>query len=73
MLPEPVLATDFYSQSEMAKFKKPVKKVRKIRKAVKADDLLPLADENLSQPSSLLRRFKIFHKILQITANVSCL
>ncbi|KAG1700066.1 U4/U6.U5 tri-snRNP-associated protein 1 [Nymphon striatum] len=44
-LPEPILASEFYTAAEMVKFKKPKKKVRKIRKQVlKADDLEPLLD-----------------------------
>ncbi|KAJ9578722.1 hypothetical protein L9F63_005084, partial [Diploptera punctata] len=40
-LPKPKLASEFYSEEEMIKFKKPKKKVRKIRKKLKADDLEP--------------------------------
>lgn len=40
-LPKPKLATEFYTEEEMVKFKKPKKKVRKIRKKLKADELEP--------------------------------
>ncbi|XP_055917585.1 U4/U6.U5 tri-snRNP-associated protein 1 isoform X2 [Eupeodes corollae] len=43
------LASDTYTEVEMAKFKKPKKKVKKIRKKLKADDLLPLAEEPSEQ------------------------
>lgn len=41
-LPEPKLASEYYNEEELAKFKKPKKKVRKIRqkKMLKADDLV---------------------------------
>ncbi|XP_076232011.1 U4/U6.U5 tri-snRNP-associated protein 1 [Calliopsis andreniformis] len=40
-LAEPKLASEYYNDEELAKFKKPKKKVRKIRKKLKADDLIP--------------------------------
>ncbi|KAG7209511.1 hypothetical protein KM043_015596 [Ampulex compressa] len=42
-LAEPKLASEYYNEEELAKFKKPKKKVRKIRtkKKLKADDLIP--------------------------------
>lgn len=46
-----VLATEYMTQEEAkaaVAFKKTKKKVRKIRKKLKADDLLPLGDENAS-------------------------
>ncbi|KZC11927.1 PREDICTED: U4/U6.U5 tri-snRNP-associated protein 1 [Dufourea novaeangliae] len=39
-LAEPKLASEYYNDKELAKFKKPKKKVRKIRKKLKADDLI---------------------------------
>ncbi|XP_055836981.1 U4/U6.U5 tri-snRNP-associated protein 1 [Episyrphus balteatus] len=39
------LASDTYTEVELAKFKKPKKKVKKIRQKLKADDLLPLGGE----------------------------
>eukprot|EP00112_Aurelia_sp_Birch-Aquarium-sp1_P016841 Seg385.12 transcript_id=Seg385.12/GoldUCD/mRNA.D3Y31 product="U4/U6.U5 tri-snRNP-associated protein 1" protein_id=Seg385.12/GoldUCD/D3Y31 len=49
----PQIAKDYYTQEEMVQFKKPRKK-RKVRKreVVKADDLLPLADERRQELSS---------------------
>ncbi|XP_078045441.1 U4/U6.U5 tri-snRNP-associated protein 1 [Augochlora pura] len=38
---EPKLASEYYNDEELAKFKKPKKKVRKIRKKLKAEDLIP--------------------------------
>lgn len=38
---EPKLASEYYNEEELAKFKKPKKKVRKIRKKLKAEDLIP--------------------------------
>ena len=40
-LAEPKLASEYYNEEELAKFKKPKKKMRKIRKKLKADDLIP--------------------------------
>lgn len=40
-LAEPKLASEYYNDEELLKFKKPKKKVRKIRKKLKADDLIP--------------------------------
>lgn len=47
-LAAPKIASDFFTEEEMTKFKRVRKKVRKVRKKVrplKADDLLPLADD----------------------------
>ncbi|XP_034188525.1 U4/U6.U5 tri-snRNP-associated protein 1 [Osmia lignaria lignaria] len=41
ILAEPKLASEYYNDQELAKFKKPKKKVRKIRKKLKAEDLIP--------------------------------
>ncbi|XP_034947185.1 U4/U6.U5 tri-snRNP-associated protein 1 [Chelonus insularis] len=43
ILSEPKLASEYYNDEELAKFKKPKKKVRKLRKnkILKADDLVP--------------------------------
>ncbi|XP_059614220.1 U4/U6.U5 tri-snRNP-associated protein 1 [Phlebotomus argentipes] len=38
-------ATDYYTEAEMAKFKKPKRKVKKSKRTLKADDLLPLPGE----------------------------
>ncbi|XP_017880646.1 U4/U6.U5 tri-snRNP-associated protein 1 [Ceratina calcarata] len=38
---EPKLASEYYNEQELTKFKKPKKKVRKIRKKLKAEDLIP--------------------------------
>ncbi|XP_029047212.1 U4/U6.U5 tri-snRNP-associated protein 1 [Osmia bicornis bicornis] len=40
-LAEPKLASEYFNDQELAKFKKPKKKVRKIRKKLKAEDLIP--------------------------------
>ncbi|CAK9823212.1 U4/U6.U5 tri-snRNP-associated protein 1 [Anthophora retusa] len=40
-LAEPKLASEYYNEEELTKFKKPKKKVRKIRKKLKAEDLIP--------------------------------
>ena len=42
------VATEYYTAEEMVQFRKPRKK-RKVRKRLKADDLLPLADEQTSK------------------------
>ncbi|KAF0289979.1 U4/U6.U5 tri-snRNP-associated protein 1 [Amphibalanus amphitrite] len=49
-MPAPKIASEFYTEAEMASFKKVKKKVRKVRKKgiLKADDLLPLADDDPS-------------------------
>ena len=46
---EPTMQSEFYTQAEMdAKFKKRKSKVRKVKRSetVKADDLLPLEDDD---------------------------
>lgn len=43
------LASDTFTEVEMAKFKKPKKKVKKLRQKLKADDLLPLGNESSEQ------------------------
>lgn len=48
VLPEPMIAKEYYSQEELVAFKKPKKKVRKIRKKVlKADDLISNSNDYL--------------------------
>lgn len=45
-LPVPKLASEYYTDEEMVKFKKPGKKVRKVhRKQLKADELLAISNE----------------------------
>ncbi|EZA53434.1 U4/U6.U5 tri-snRNP-associated protein [Ooceraea biroi] len=44
---EPKLASEYYNEEELAKFKKPKKKIRKIRKKLKADDLVPVDNDYL--------------------------
>ncbi|XP_039283862.1 U4/U6.U5 tri-snRNP-associated protein 1-like isoform X2 [Nilaparvata lugens] len=47
-MPAPQLASEYYTDEELIKFKKPKKKVRKLRekkKILKADDLLPVEEE----------------------------
>lgn len=39
------LASDHYTEEELAKFKKPKKKIKKIRQKLKADDLLEIAGD----------------------------
>ncbi|XP_076654071.1 U4/U6.U5 tri-snRNP-associated protein 1 [Halictus rubicundus] len=41
LIAEPKLASEYYNDEELAKFKKPKKKVRKMRKKLKAEDLIP--------------------------------
>ncbi|GAB0096818.1 U4/U6.U5 tri-snRNP-associated protein 1 [Sergentomyia squamirostris] len=41
-------ATDYYTEAEMAKFKKPKKKIKKPKTTLKADDLLPLPGDGPS-------------------------
>ncbi|XP_055712849.1 U4/U6.U5 tri-snRNP-associated protein 1 [Phlebotomus papatasi] len=41
-------ARDYYSEAEMAKFKKPKRKVKKAKRTLKADDLLPLPEAESS-------------------------
>ncbi|XP_075154055.1 U4/U6.U5 tri-snRNP-associated protein 1 [Haematobia irritans] len=45
---EITLASDTLTEAEMAKFKKPKKKVKKLRQKLKADDLMPLSEESSS-------------------------
>uniref|UniRef100_A0A7G3B1I9 Putative u4/u6.u5 snrnp associated protein n=1 Tax=Lutzomyia longipalpis TaxID=7200 RepID=A0A7G3B1I9_LUTLO len=49
-------ATDYYTEAEMAKFKKPKKKVKKSRRMLRADDLLPLPSEEQAGGSRDLSR-----------------
>lgn len=67
---EPQLASEYYSEKELEKFKKPKKKVRKIRtkKGLKADDLVPQDNDYLRDLGS--RRSK---KIEDIKENDSTL
>lgn len=53
-LAEPKLASEYYNEEELAKFKKPKKKVRKIRskKVLKADDLVPDSNDYLKDLGS---------------------
>lgn len=41
-------ARDYYSEAEMARFKKPKRKVKKAKRTLKADDLLPLSEAESS-------------------------
>lgn len=43
------LASDTYTEVELATFKKPKKKVKKLRQKLKADDLVPLAAEPMEK------------------------
>jgi len=57
-LPPPKLASEFYTESEMASFNKVKKKTRKLRKkqkAVTADDLLPLPGD---QGQDLAKKYR---------------
>lgn len=45
-LPELKLASEYYSEQEMTKFKKRKKKVKRVRRNVKPDDLVPLPGES---------------------------
>ncbi|RZF44531.1 hypothetical protein LSTR_LSTR002304 [Laodelphax striatellus] len=50
-MPAPQLASEYYTDDEIIKFKKPKKKVRKLRekkKILKADDLLPLEEDGVN-------------------------
>lgn len=57
-LAEPKLASEYYNEEELTKFKKPKKKIRKIRskKALKADDLIPEPTDYLRDLGSRRRR-----------------
>lgn len=56
VLPEPMIAREYYSQEELVAFKKPKKKVRKIRKKVlKADDLISNSNDYLRDLGSRRR------------------
>ncbi|XP_012286069.1 U4/U6.U5 tri-snRNP-associated protein 1 [Orussus abietinus] len=57
-LPELKLASEYYNDEELAKFKKPKKKVRKIRtkKILKADDLVPDSNDYLRDLGSRRNR-----------------
>lgn len=49
------LASEYYSPSEVASFKKPKKKIRKIRQTLKADDLLAITTNNAVSKSDTSR------------------
>lgn len=49
-------ASDVYSEQEMAKFKKPKKKIKKLRQKFRAEDLLPLDGDEISSSKDLGRR-----------------
>ncbi|KYM85446.1 U4/U6.U5 tri-snRNP-associated protein 1 [Atta colombica] len=55
---EPKLASEYYNEEELAKFKKPKKKIRKIRtkKKLKADDLVPVDNDYLRDLGSRRRK-----------------
>ncbi|XP_066597761.1 U4/U6.U5 tri-snRNP-associated protein 1 isoform X2 [Prorops nasuta] len=56
---EPKLASEYYNEEELTKFKKPKKKVRKIRskkKILKADDLVPDGNDYLKDLGSRRRK-----------------
>nr|XP_012217776.1 PREDICTED: U4/U6.U5 tri-snRNP-associated protein 1 [Linepithema humile] len=55
---EPKLASEYYNEEELAKFKKPKKKIRKIRtkKVLKADDLVPVENDYLRDLGSRRRK-----------------
>ncbi|OXU17144.1 hypothetical protein TSAR_012139 [Trichomalopsis sarcophagae] len=57
-LAEPKIASDYYNESELEKFKKPKKKIRKLRpkKTLKADDLLTGTNDYLRDLGSRRRR-----------------
>ena len=48
-MPQQKVASDYYTEEEVVKFKKPKKKKKVKRKMLKADDLLALADVNTEQ------------------------
>ncbi|KAL0116602.1 hypothetical protein PUN28_009915 [Cardiocondyla obscurior] len=55
---EPKLASEYYNEEELEKFKKPKKKIRKIRtkKKLKADDLVPVDNDYLRDLGSRRRK-----------------
>ncbi|XP_029168218.1 U4/U6.U5 tri-snRNP-associated protein 1 [Nylanderia fulva] len=55
---EPKLASEYYNEEELAKFKKPKKKIRKIRtkKKFKVDDLVPVDNDYLRDLGSRRRK-----------------
>lgn len=55
---EPKLASEYYNEEELAKFKKSKKKIRKIRtkKKLKADDLVPVDNDYLRDLGSRRRK-----------------
>lgn len=57
-LADPKLASEYYNDEELAKFKKPKKKIRKIRqtKVLKADDLVPDTKDYLRDLGSRRKR-----------------
>ncbi|XP_033211788.1 U4/U6.U5 tri-snRNP-associated protein 1 [Belonocnema kinseyi] len=57
-LAEPKLASEYYSEEELTKFKKPKKKIRKIRskKPLKADDIVPEGNDYLKDLGSRRHR-----------------
>jgi U4/U6.U5 tri-snRNP-associated protein 1 len=59
-LAEPKLASEYYNEEELIKFKKTKKKIRKIRnkKILKADDLVPDNEDYLKDLGSRRRRKK---------------
>ncbi|XP_014216516.1 U4/U6.U5 tri-snRNP-associated protein 1 [Copidosoma floridanum] len=50
------MATDYYNEEEMVKFKKPKKKIKKIRRKFKADDLIQDNNDYLKDLGSRRRR-----------------
>lgn len=54
-LAEPKMATDYYNDDEMVKFKKPKRKIKKIRKRLKADDLITSSNDYLKDLGSRRR------------------
>ena len=48
-MPQQKVASDYYTEEEVVKFKKPKKKKKVKRKMLKADDLLALNDVNTEQ------------------------
>ncbi|KAJ6628254.1 U4/U6.U5 tri-snRNP-associated protein 1 [Pseudolycoriella hygida] len=53
------LASDVYTDDELAKFKKPKKKVKKLRRKLKAEDLLPLSGSAESSSKDYGKRLRL--------------
>lgn len=62
-------AMEYYTEEEMVQFRKPRKK-KKVRKRLKADDLIPLADERTSRDHA--SRYKFVYVSTRVVGRHAC-